>query len=150
MYLFNDLPAILRGGVLSVDGKVIAIGVAPGYPGLVWEDAPPVDPPPPPVPGTIPPRLVASAFGVTPLPNDYDIALEGPFNLIAALYWDIGTYWLLFAEEQPDANYHVIISDGGSHIEATEKTTGYVAISATDAASSPVDPAVFNIEVYRL
>jgi len=53
-YTFNEAPAILRGGVLSVAGLVIAIGVTVPYPGLVWEDDPP---PPEPTPEQIQARF---------------------------------------------------------------------------------------------
>ncbi|WP_316977273.1 hypothetical protein [Shumkonia mesophila] len=106
-------------------------------------------PPAPPV-GATPPRLVASAFGVVPLPMDFNIALEGPFNLIAAVYLDVGLYLLLFGAEQPDTNYHVLINDGGLHIAAAEKAAGYIMIAAKDAMETPVDPSSFNVEVYRL
>jgi hypothetical protein len=106
--------------------------------------------PPPPPAGMTPPRLVASAFGVVPMPESFDVALEGPFNLIAGLYMDVGSYLLIFDTAQPDTGYHVIINDGGQRIVAALKDTGFILIEATNPAGDPIDPLSFNVEVYRI
>jgi len=106
--------------------------------------------PPAPPAGMTPPRLVASAFGVVPVPETYDVTLEGPFNLIAGLYMGVGSYLLIFDTAQPDIGYHVIVNDGGLRIVAALKDTGFVQIEATNLAGDPIDPPSFNVEVYRI
>jgi len=100
--------------------------------------------------GMTPPRLVASAFGIVPMPETYDVTLEGPFNLIAGLYMGVGSYLLIFDTAQPDTCYYVIINDGGQRIVASLKDTGFIQIEATNPAGEPIDPPSFNVEVYRI
>ena len=100
--------------------------------------------------GTTPPRLIASAFGVTPLPNDFDVLLNGPYNLLGGMYMDVGSYFLLFGTTQPDTGYFVLPSDGATRIATVEKGTDYILLQAMTQEETPIDPASFNIEVYRL
>ena len=125
-----DVAALLYGG---------------GYYVADYVPAPPVQAPV----GTVPPQLIASAFNVAVI--DSDIAsIDGPFNVVAAMYLDVGSYLLLFLNEELDAEYFVLASGGAAMIEATEKQTSYVMLSAVDVNGAPADPAKFNAQVYRI
>lgn len=93
-----------------------------------------------PQPGTVPPVEVASALGV--LVDGGDIAgIAIAFNLVGAIYLDVGQFMLLFLEPQPDADYCVLAPG----FDVTEKANEYVWLASKDAA----DPAQFDVQIYR-
>jgi hypothetical protein len=97
----------------------------------------------PPDPVQIPPRCIAAAFGLQV--SDGDISnIDGAFNIIAALYLDVGQYMLLFCVPEPDANYFAQAS-GDALFSVTEKSTDYVTVSTGGA-----DVQSFNVQVYRI
>jgi hypothetical protein len=110
----------------------------------------PYVPPPDPDAGTTQSRLVAAAYDLTIA--DGDVAnIAGIFNLIAALYLDVGSYMLLFAEPQPDTDYFPIINGGAPSMRCVEKGADYLLIEAKDAVNgSAVDPVSFSVEVKRI
>lgn len=95
-------------------------------------------------------RLVAAAYDLTIAGGDVS-NIGGIFNLIAALYLDVGQYMLLFTEPQPDIDYFPIISGGAPSMQCTERATDYLIIEAKDAVNgSAVDPPQFSVEVKRI
>lgn len=106
--------------------------------------------PEPPDPGLTPPTLVASAINVAIANSDVS-SIDGAFNLIGALYIDVGQYMLLFLQPEPDANYLCQMIDGGRSLSVSEKNTDYLIVEAKEAGSGTyVDPSNFSVQVYRI
>jgi hypothetical protein len=68
----------------------------------------------------------------------------------AAVYADVGLYYLFFAETQPDTNYLAKGYDDIARVSVIEKSTDYIVIQAQDASGDPVDPAEVSIEIIRV
>lgn len=119
-----------------------------------WEDASyrideiEIDDPIPPDPGSASPVMVAAAFNIVVADGDVQ-SIGGAFNLIAALYLDVGQYMLLFLEAEDDTNYVAQVLDGDLSIKVVEKGLDYMLIEAKDSVGSYADPAQFGIQVYR-
>lgn len=125
--------------------------VSPGweYDGNDFTNPNPPQEPEPPEPGTVPPRLVASALSIV-VDNGDVAAVEGSYNLVGAAYMDVGTYLVLFMTEQPDTEYYVQINGGAPCMEITDKGTDYIIVTAKDAVGgAAVDPSQFGVQVYR-
>ncbi len=104
----------------------------------------------PPSVGSIPPRLVASAFGVVPLPAEYGVEMAGAYNLVAGMYLDVGLYMVGLISPQPDTDYFVVASDGTVHVGVAEQAVDGFVLAATDAMGAPVEAGSFNVQVYRI
>lgn len=112
---------------------------------FAWEVADPYQP----EASTTPPRLIACAMGVTV--NGGDIAsIDAAFNLVAAIYLDIGQYMLLFLNPQPDAVYQPLVTGAAVRFSVIEKTSDYLIVEASDGVGAPSDAPVFNVQVYRM
>lgn len=106
--------------------------------------------PAPPEPGTKPPVLVASALSITVSNGDIS-GVDGAFNLVAAIYLDVGQYMLLFLAPQPDASYFALVSGSAPNFTIAEQTADYIIIQAmTDSPGSPIDPERFSVQVFRM
>lgn len=69
----------------------------------------------------------------------------------AALYMDVGSYLLFFAETQPDTSYLAkAYDDLTAKVAVTEATEDYITITATDDGGAPTDPAVISVEIIRI
>lgn len=99
-------------------------------------------------PGLENPSMVAAAFNVEIANGDIQ-SIGGAFNLIAALYMDIGIYMLLFLEPEDDTSYVAQVLDGGLNIKITEKGLDYMIVEAKNAVGEYADPAQFGVQVYR-
>ena len=102
----------------------------------------------PPDPGLTKPHMIAAAFNI--VISDGDIqGIGGAFNLIGALYLDVGQYMLMFLKPEPDTNYVAQVIDGGMNIKVTDKGADYMTIEAKDGNGAYADPSQFGIQVYR-
>lgn len=105
--------------------------------------------PPEASPGTVPPRLIASAFGITIAGGDVT-DMSGVFNLVAAIYIDVGQYMLLFIEPQPDADYFAVVSGDAPCLRVVDRQVDYLVIEARDAvAGNYVDAGLISVQAYR-
>ena len=68
----------------------------------------------------------------------------------AALYLDVGSYLVFFAEPQADTSYLAKAYDDATKVRVTEKSTDYIAITVTDDNGDPVDPAEISVEIIRV
>jgi hypothetical protein len=99
--------------------------------------------------------------GTTPTPQIYAVAKLGitPGDITgidvnsrfsAALYLDVGSYLVFFAEPQADTSYLAKAYDDATKVRVTEKTTDYIAITVTDDNGDPTDPAEISVEIIRV
>lgn len=86
---------------------------------------------------------------LTVTPGDITgIGVNSKFS--AALYLDVGSYLLFFAETQPDTSYLAKAYDDATKVRVTEKATDYITITVTDDNGDPVDPAEISVEIIRV
>lgn len=105
--------------------------------------------PPPPDPGTQPPRLIASALNIA-VSNGDIASISGAFNLVAAIYLDVGQFMLLFLTPQPDANYFPLVTGSAPSFTIADQTADYLIVNAmTDSPGIAIDPANFSVQVFR-
>lgn len=103
-----------------------------------------------PEPAQPPPTQVAAALNVKIANGDIPDA-GGLSNIAAVIYMDVGIYWVLFSADQPDANYHTVISGGAPVMSTDGEDTSSFMITACDAVGgNHVDPAGFSVQVYRV
>lgn len=103
-----------------------------------------------PDPCTTPPALVASVFDVLVANGDVQ-SISAAFNLVAAIYLDVGQYMLLFLTPQTDVGFYAVVNGGAPYMCVIEKTTDYITVQALDAINGlPVDPAQFSVQVFRV
>jgi hypothetical protein len=106
--------------------------------------------PPAPPPFLVAPQIVAAALDMAVTPQNWDISNgSGMFNVVAAMYLDVGVYWMFFTEAQPDTNYFGIIT-GVSGATITDRAVDYFAIEVKDGAGSPVDASKLSVQIYRI
>lgn len=98
--------------------------------------------------GLTPPRMIASAFGITVADGDISNIVKA-YNLVAALYLDVGQYMLLFLQAEPDADYFALPVSTGS-MQVVEQGVDYLILEARDAAGALFDPAQFSVQVFRI
>jgi hypothetical protein len=70
-------------------------------------------------------------------------------RLQGAIWWDVGSYWVLFDEEQVDTDYIVIAQVSRGSIDYV-KETGWVEITCCDSNSDPIDPDRLSIAIFRI
>lgn len=161
------IPTLDKSGrVVIVDGLSIPWDAENNRPidytgeaGRVWQsikneegisDPAPYVPPPPPDPGMISPRLTAAALGVTVENGDIS-SIAGAFNLVAALYLDVGLYMLLFMTPEPDNAYSAVVQGAAPYMRVIEQEADYLIIEARDGINgSPVDSPQFNAQLFRI
>lgn len=101
----------------------------------------------------------ASAVSVTAPPVLYAIALlaisEGQISGIevaskfsAALWMDVGLYYVFFTESQPGLYLAKAYHDGVD-VRVAEKAGDYIVVTAADANGQPIDPPDISIEIIR-
>lgn len=81
-----------------------------------------------------------------------DGAVDGiPLNsrFSAALWADIGLYYIFFAESQPDTNYLAKAYDDAARVRIAEKAEDYIVVTAADGNGDPTDPSELSIEIIR-
>lgn len=94
-------------------------------------------------------------------PNLYAVALltisDGEISGIdvaskfsAALWLDVGLYYLFFAETQPDTAYLAKAYDDATVVRVVEKAAEYIVVTAADGSGNPVDPAEISVEIIRV
>lgn len=101
------------------------------------------------VEGLVPtPQIYAVAqLGITP-GEITGIGVNSRFS--AALYMDVGSYLVFFAETQPDTSYLAKAYDAGARVSVTERAEDYIAVSAVDVNGDPTDPAEISLEIIRV
>jgi len=116
----------------------------PGYAEEYVEDATAPEPAPLPEPQLYAVALLAVADGEI---TGIDVASK----FSAAMWLDVGIYYIFFAETQPDTSYLAKAYDaaGGFNIAVTERGTDYLALAASDANGQPADPSEISIEIIR-
>lgn len=80
--------------------------------------------------------------------NITGIPLNSRFS--AALWGDVGLYYIFFAESQPDTNYLAKAYDDVARVRIAEKAQDYIVVTANDANGDPTDPADISIEIIRV
>lgn len=141
---FSDMVRIPRDPQNRDYAEYLAWVKAGGVPDPEDENVPST-----PDPGTVPPKLIASAMNIDVAGGDI-AGVQGIFGLAGAIYLDVGNYMLLFIESQPDLEFFAIVSGGAPCMATGEKNSDYLIILATDApGGAPVDPAQFNVQVFR-
>lgn len=103
---------------------------------------------PPPTPAPTVPRIYAVAILTVDAPEINGIGVNSRFS--AAIYVDVGLYYVFFAETQPDMEYLAKGYDDVARVSVIEKTTDYIVVQALDAAGDPVDPSEVSIEIIRV
>ena len=68
----------------------------------------------------------------------------------AALYVDVGLYYLFFAAAQPDTSFLAKAYAVGADVRVAERSSDYIAITATNADGNPVDPPELSVEIIRV
>lgn len=100
--------------------------------------------------GITPPRLIASALSIEVANSDIS-SIAGAFNLVAAIYLDVGQYMLLFLTPQPDANYFAVVTGSAPKFSITEQNADYLIVQATvNGGDTPYDPARFSVQIFRM
>lgn len=106
--------------------------------------------PPPVDAGTVPPRLIASALSIEVANSDIS-AIGGAFNLVGAVYLDVGQFMLLFLTPQPDANYFAVVTGSAPKFSIIEQTADYLIVQATvNGGGTAYDPARFSVQIFRM
>jgi len=115
---------------------------------------PPAIAPPPSNAYMVPPVMVAAALGQVVTPASVDISNPtgtGLFNIVAAMYIDVGVYWFFFNVTEPDANYFAIITGtNGTSVAMTDHDIDFFALEAKDSAGNPSDLLALNVTIYRI
>ena len=86
-------------------------------------------------------------FGISP---GEITGIETSVKFLAGLYLDVGLYYLYFSETLPDTSYLAKAYDAATVVRVSEKGTDYIAVSATDAGGTPVDPSEISVEIIRV
>jgi len=100
----------------------------------------PVDPPPP-----VPSLVASGVFSVT------DGWLEGvgaAAGIGMAFALDVGTYWIMFSDPQPDLGYAAPASSSQGQINV-QRNLEYVEVTVRDGSGSLIDPSEFSITIMR-
>lgn len=94
------------------------------------------------------PRLYAVALLTLASEEIGGIGVDSRFS--AALWADVGLYYVFFAEAQANTSYLAKAYDDAARVSVIEKSTDYIVIQAQDANGNPVDPAEISIEIIRV
>lgn len=96
-----------------------------------------------------PAPVIYAAAQLTISPGDVaGIPVNSKFS--AALYLDVGLYYVFFTETQADTNYLAKAYDASARVSVTERATDYIVVTATDVNGDPTDPAEVSIEIIRV
>ncbi|PZA12475.1 hypothetical protein DNX69_10905 [Rhodopseudomonas palustris] len=96
-----------------------------------------------------PPRVVASAMGIT-VENGDVAAIRGSYNIAAALYLGVGQVMLLFFVALADDDYFVVVQGHPFSTAASETTADHFIVETKDGAGDLVDPSCLSIQVYKV
>lgn len=97
--------------------------------------------PPPPVPAIV-------ASGVFTVTGGWLAGIEAAAGIAMAFAVDVGTYWLLFSEPQPDLAYASPASSSQGQINV-QRSLEYVEVTVRDGAGNLIDPSEFSINIVR-
>lgn len=100
-----------------------------------------------PTPPARPYLYAVAKLGITP---GEITGIEVASKFSAALYLDVGFYFVFFAESQPDTSYLANAYDATTKVGVTDKQLDYIVIEARDASGEPTDPAEISIEIIRV
>lgn len=103
-----------------------------------------------PIPAVPAPAIYASAKLMIAGDNIDGIGVASKFS--GAFRFDVGQYWLFFAETQPDTNYIALAFDGGAfrcEVRPEDCFTDYLVITITDFAGAPADPTSISLMITR-
>lgn len=100
-----------------------------------------------PTPAAVPSLYAVAQLDITP-GEITGIGVNSRFS--AALYMDVGSYLIFFAETQPDTNYLAKAYDAGARVAVTERAEDYIVVTATDVSGDPTDPAEISLEIIRV
>jgi hypothetical protein len=105
-----------------------------------------------PPPFLVPPRIVAAALDMVVTPESWDISnSNGMFNIVAAMYLDVGTYWMFFTNPEADSNYFGVITGADvAQITITDRSTDYFAIEARDGSGVLTDTRKLSVQIVRI
>lgn len=70
-------------------------------------------------------------------------------KISAVFYIDVGTYWVFFAETQPNTNYIPLCYNHNHTVFVSEKTEDFFVVSAL-SDGIPSDPSSLSVEVKRV
>lgn len=108
----------------------------------------------PALPAAPPPTPVPALFAVAQLSiADGEISGIGLVSRFSAAMWmDVGSYYIFFAETLPDTSYVAkAYRDGNAFaLSIAEKAEDYIVVTATDAEGAPADPPDVTIEIIRI
>ena len=96
-----------------------------------------------------PPQLIAAAMSVS-IANGDVAALEGAFNIAAAIYLGVGQVLLLFYSPMNSANYYVVSQGDVAMSKPTEIVADYFVVETRDGSGNLADPSHLCIQVYRV
>lgn len=104
--------------------------------------------PPEPVPVTPTPFIWAvGQFEITP---GEITGIDTAVNFSAALYLDVGLYYLFFNQTLPNTSFLAKAYDAATVVRVSEKGSDYIAVTATDSAGVPTDPSEISVEIIRV
>lgn len=98
-----------------------------------------------PVPPPVPSLVASGVFSVT------DGWLEGvgaAAGIGMAFALDVGTYWIMFSDPQPDLGYAAPASSSQGQINV-QRNLEYVEVTVRDGSGSLIDPSEFSITIMR-
>lgn len=157
-YALIDAAGVVVNVILLDD--VESYPVPPGHqirktdaagPGWTWAGAQFVAPPPPSSPPAPPPpsqlKLWAGACLTIEAGDISNVPVGG--NIAGAARFDVGYFWIFFAQTMPDTAYMALAYDDAGCRANVQKATDCLIVTMLDAAGNPVDPPVLNIEIKR-
>lgn len=77
------------------------------------------------------------------------ISVSTSAQISAVFYIDTGTYWVFFAETQPNTNYIPLCYNHNHTVFVSEKTEDFFVVSAL-SGGIPSDPVSLSVEVKRV
>lgn len=92
------------------------------------------------------PFLVAS--GVFTVTDGWLEGVGAAAGIGMAFALDVGTYWIMFSEAQPDLGYAAPASSSQGQINV-QRNLEYVEVTVRDASGALVDPSEFSITIMR-
>ncbi len=95
------------------------------------------------------PKIVAAAMSVTIDGGDVS-ALDGAFNIAAALYLGPGQFMLLLYNPLPDANYYVVAQGDLVACQPVERAPDYFTLETRNGSGDLADPSRLCVQVYKV
>lgn len=104
------------------------------------------EPPPPPIPVQIPELYAIADISIA---DGAITSVTTSAQISAVFYIDVGTYWVFFAESQPNTNYIPLCYNHNHTVFVSEKTDDFFVVSAL-SGGIPSDPVSLSVEVKRV